>query len=124
MPASAVLLRRIFGQIDISGDGYISSAELRTAMEKGDKELSASQLDKIMSAVDKNNDGLISFEEFKEFYKLYEKGGPDSNLQAFFDVTDTIAAPFKVVFNAVGGSGCARKTRPARGTRKRALTRL
>ena len=34
---SAVLLRRIFGQIDISGDGYISVAELRGAMEKGGK---------------------------------------------------------------------------------------
>ena len=100
---SAVLLRRIFGQIDISGDGYISVAELRGAMEKGGKNLSDSQLDSIMRQVDSNSDGQISFEEFKEFYKLYEKAGNSSELQLLFDVTETIAAPFKVTFNAIGG---------------------
>jgi len=53
--------------IDTNDDGHISKEELKNVFGGGHvSEKGELVWDQIMAQVDKDNDGLISFEEFKE----------------------------------------------------------
>jgi len=58
-------LWELFKSIDVENKGHITKTELREALSKR-KRVQTMELDGIMKLVDLNQDGKISFEEFKE----------------------------------------------------------
>jgi calmodulin len=58
-------LRDAFAVFDTDGSGSIDRKELKRLMKKLGQALSEAELDAMMSEVDENGDGEISFEEFK-----------------------------------------------------------
>ncbi|ESQ34643.1 hypothetical protein EUTSA_v10008998mg [Eutrema salsugineum] len=58
---------RAFNVFDVDGDGYISSEELRTVLERlgFDEEAKAWDCGRMIRLHDKNLDGVIDFQEFK-----------------------------------------------------------
>ena len=59
-------LRLAFNTIDADGNGTISVMELKNLMEKTNQRVSDADFDALMSSIDKNKDGVLDFEEFKE----------------------------------------------------------
>ena len=67
MAPSDQQLKAIFKAYDADGSGKITVEELATALnKKGGKNLSRAKVEEIVRLVDKNNDGEIDFEEFKQ----------------------------------------------------------
>lgn len=57
--------RKQFERIDTDGDGFITSAEFRTALAQGgDWNVTESVADAIISSRDLNSDKVLSFDEF------------------------------------------------------------
>ncbi|MFF7332678.1 EF-hand domain-containing protein [Streptomyces sp. NPDC090306] len=57
--------RKQFERIDTDGDGFITSAEFRTALAQGgDWNVTESVADAIISSRDLNKDKVLSFDEF------------------------------------------------------------
>jgi len=61
---------KIFRELDTSGDGSISAAELQEALGKSGIRLSVRDFNKFLSAVDVDGSGEINFTEFLELSKL------------------------------------------------------
>lgn len=59
----------IFRELDLSGDGKISAAELQKALERAGTRLSAREFRKFIAEMDTDRDGTISFQEFCELAK-------------------------------------------------------
>ena len=76
-------LLAIFEEFDTSGDGFIDVGELQAALGKAGKEVSLEEAGGILKRVDANNDGQISFDEFKAALK----GGKFTAASSFFDVS-------------------------------------
>ena len=62
MPSKATLVA-IFAEFDTDGSGFIDLDELQAALAKGGKSVTREQCADILSKVDANSDGQISFEE-------------------------------------------------------------
>ena len=61
-------LRAAFAEYDEDGDGVITAVELRRALRRlglCGEEMTAERCAEIVAAVDRNGDGVISFDEFK-----------------------------------------------------------
>ncbi|RLN07747.1 polcalcin Jun o 2 [Panicum miliaceum] len=61
-------LRAAFAEYDEDGDGVITAEELRRALRRlglCGEEMTAERCAEIVAAVDRNGDGVISFDEFK-----------------------------------------------------------
>jgi len=61
-------LRAAFAEYDENGDGVITEEELRRALRRlgiVGEEMSAERCAEIVAAVDRDDDGVISFDEFK-----------------------------------------------------------
>lgn len=58
-------LLRLFKSIDYNDDGKISKPELRRALSSAGLAVPSSNLDNFFTEVDTNNDGAISFEEWR-----------------------------------------------------------
>lgn len=60
-------IAKAFKVFDVNGDGYISSEELRTVLERlgFEEEAKAWDCGRMIRVHDKNLDGVIDFEEFK-----------------------------------------------------------
>ena len=59
-------LRKAFAMFDEDNDNEISHAELKRALSTLGMDYSDKDIKRIISKVDKNGDGVIDFEEFKE----------------------------------------------------------
>lgn len=62
-------LLALFRTIDYNRDGKISRDELRSALSRAGLAVANSNLDNFFSEVDTNNDGTISFEEWRYVFK-------------------------------------------------------
>ncbi|CAN8312829.1 unnamed protein product [Cochlearia groenlandica] len=64
---------KAFNVFDVNGDGYISSEELRTVLERlgFEDEVESWDCKRMIRVHDKNLDGLIDFEEFKNMMLLH-----------------------------------------------------
>ena len=76
-------LRKVFKALDLDDNGKISSAELKAALEsvsaQSNMTIDKSQCDKLISEVDKNNDGEIDFEEFISMFMDQNGDGIDKS---------------------------------------------
>lgn len=61
-------LEAIFKSFDTDGNGCISAQNIIDSFSKSGKEISYKDLEQIMKLHDKNNDGVIDLEEFKEIF--------------------------------------------------------
>ena len=68
----------MFDLCDRDASGFITKAELANICQQvSDEEVASSVLDNVMSCLDGNNDGRISFDEFKEGFQVRRiKRGP------------------------------------------------
>jgi calmodulin len=56
--------RATFELVDVDGDGYISTAELKNLMSKLGQDITGTRAVEVVVAADANHDGKISLEEF------------------------------------------------------------
>ena len=56
--------RATFELVDVDGDGYISTAELKNLMNKLGQDITSTRAVEVVVAADANGDGKISLEEF------------------------------------------------------------
>lgn len=63
-------LKKVFAAFDTDGSGEISIEELSAALEKGGKSIEPDELMDIVLKIDKDSNGQISFDEFKEIFAL------------------------------------------------------
>merc|ERR1711981_950058 len=59
-------LEKAFGQFDLDGNGTLDKSELAQAYKAAGRNVSEAALEKSIKLLDKNGDGLITLEEFKE----------------------------------------------------------
>ncbi|NEA29542.1 EF-hand domain-containing protein [Actinomadura bangladeshensis] len=62
--ANADDYRATFELVDVDGDGYISTAELKNLMSKLGQDITSTRAVEVVVAADANGDGKISLEEF------------------------------------------------------------
>ncbi|GAA1863720.1 EF-hand domain-containing protein [Actinomadura bangladeshensis] len=62
--ANADDYRATFELVDVDGDGYISTAELKNLMSKLGHDITSTRAVEVVVAADANGDGKISLEEF------------------------------------------------------------
>lgn len=76
--AEVAELEMAFNVFDANGDGQICLAELGAVLRSlGDGDVTEDELQLIMSDVDKNHDGVISLDEFKDVHcNVGEPGSP------------------------------------------------
>ncbi|ORY83515.1 mitochondrial carrier domain-containing protein [Leucosporidium creatinivorum] len=63
-------LWRVFVELDVDGDMRLRKEEVREACRRAGVEVKDSMLEEFIRAVDKNNDGAISFDEWRDFLLL------------------------------------------------------
>uniref|UniRef100_A0A0N5BBK4 Calmodulin n=1 Tax=Strongyloides papillosus TaxID=174720 RepID=A0A0N5BBK4_STREA len=56
----------LFEKFDLNSNGFIERNELKNVMESMDGKVTESEIDNMFLVADKNKDGKIDFEEFKE----------------------------------------------------------
>ena len=61
-------LRSVFCEMDADRSGSISTAELHSVMKSLGYDLPPTKIKSILDKVDKDNDGTVSFEEFRDFF--------------------------------------------------------
>merc|ERR1711962_888642 len=59
-------MKHLFGMIDTNGDGFLSEKEVRNMMKNLGEKVRKKDVRKMIKEADKNNDGKISLDEFKE----------------------------------------------------------
>ena len=59
-------MENLFSLIDTNGDGFLSEKEVRNMMKNLGEKVKKKDVRKIIKEADKNKDGKISFDEFKE----------------------------------------------------------
>ncbi len=58
-------LWKIFSSVDLNGDGKIEKGELRGALGRAGITVDPDRLESFFHSIDQNNDGVISFEEWR-----------------------------------------------------------
>ncbi|KAL9005889.1 MAG: hypothetical protein Q9188_001351 [Gyalolechia gomerana] len=73
-------LSKLFKSIDRNHNGQLDKSELKSAFARAGLVIPSSKLDQFFSEVDTNNDGVISFEEWRDFLLFIPASTP--NLRA------------------------------------------
>ena len=73
-------LRYVFDQIDEDRSNNLSAKEMNQALVLLDVHLPQSQVNSMLTKIDTDNSGEVSFEEFSEFFKLI----PNADLKSIF----------------------------------------
>merc|ERR1712189_16018 len=61
-------IRNLFAIIDVNQDGFLSAKEIRMMKKLGEKPRKK-DIQKMMKSADKNGDGKISYDEFKDMFQ-------------------------------------------------------
>merc|ERR1711973_305018 len=62
-------IRNLFTIIDANQDGFLSAKEIRSMMKKLGEKPRKKDIQKMMKSADKNGDGKISYDEFKDMFQ-------------------------------------------------------
>ena len=82
---------QVFDLCDRDANGFISKDELSVICQQvSDEEVASSLLDNVMTCLDSDHDGHISFEEFKAGFQVRGK-----ELNVFFSYDVTVTQAFK-----------------------------
>lgn len=86
-------MRDAFNLFDADGSGEITVDELAYALQGVGQDIGLEELKEMITKGDKDSDGMVSFEEFKELVnrQMSQADGPEEVLRAFqaFDTTHT-----------------------------------
>lgn len=100
-------LWRMFQSIDRDQNGEIDKSELRSAFAKSGVTVSSSKLDQFFDKVDQNNDGVISYAEWRDFLLFLPLHSP-SDLHAvlsYYTATGNLNPEGDVHINDLQGYG-------------------
>ncbi|KAE8150586.1 mitochondrial carrier domain-containing protein [Aspergillus avenaceus] len=100
-------LSRLFQSIDHNHNGEIDKTELKTAFVSADVTVSSAKLDAFFAEVDTNNDGVISYSEWRDFL-LFLPAYSSSNLRAvlsYYTATGNLNPEGDVHINDLQGLG-------------------
>lgn len=78
-------LYSIFREIDVSSDGFIIPEELRGALQRAGIQLSKVELSSFVEHIDKDNNGMITFEEWRDFLLLYPRKAILINIYQYWE---------------------------------------
>ncbi|KAK0152950.1 Plastin-3 [Merluccius polli] len=67
-------LREAFGKVDLDSNGYISAFELHDLFKEANLPLPGFRVREIIQRLDRNNDNMISFEEFVSIFQELKNG--------------------------------------------------
>jgi len=70
--SSNMKLRDVFEMFDEDGNGFITPVEFRNAVRKLNLNLTSREIDEIIKVVDRNQDGMIDWQEFADKFKVKE----------------------------------------------------
>lgn len=65
-------MKRQFKHVDDNDDGVITKKELQTMLKEAGHKGSAKEVREVMKYADKDGDGKLDFEEFKEAVKVVQ----------------------------------------------------
>eukprot|EP00927_Polykrikos_kofoidii_P057180 TRINITY_DN51298_c0_g1_i1.p1 TRINITY_DN51298_c0_g1~~TRINITY_DN51298_c0_g1_i1.p1 ORF type:complete len:555 (-),score=114.36 TRINITY_DN51298_c0_g1_i1:76-1626(-) len=71
-------IKEKFQELDKNGDNCLDMAELKALLRKGNPNMSDREIRTLYSAVDKNNDGVVQFDEFVDYLYGAESASGDS----------------------------------------------
>lgn len=78
-------LYAIFREIDVKHNGCIMPEELRDALSRAGIQLSDEQLTNFVDRIDKDNNGIITFEEWRDFLLLYPHKATIANIFQYWE---------------------------------------
>lgn len=82
-------LKEAFSMFDNDKDGQITVVELGKVMEKLGQKLSRSELEKMISKIDKNGNGSINYKDFKTMMQVQlEQKSTDDEIRQAFELFD------------------------------------
>lgn len=70
-------LRRLFQQLDVLGQGRLKKFEIQRALHKAGVHHTDARMHDFFEAMDRNNDGFITFEEWRDFLLFLPESMPD-----------------------------------------------
>ncbi|GAB0137177.1 hypothetical protein EsDP_00005455 [Epichloe bromicola] len=82
----------LFHAIDKDGNGKLDTAELQTAFRTAGLSVSSRRLSDFFHDLDGNNDGYVSFEEWRNFLLFMPAGNHDSRLKAVLSYYDSVVS--------------------------------
>eukprot|EP00250_Pteridium_aquilinum_P003098 c13429_g1_i1 orf=472-1989(+) len=78
-------LFNIFREVDVSRDGSILAEELEVALQRAGIQLSKEQLTSFVERIDKDNNGMITFEEWRDFLLFYPQKATMTNIYQYWE---------------------------------------
>ncbi|BFZ58951.1 hypothetical protein PYCC9005_006019 [Savitreella phatthalungensis] len=118
-------LRRLYNQLDVLHQGRLKKFEIQRALHKAGVHSSDSEMKAMFSAMDANDDGYITFEEWRDFLLFLPERMPDiRNVFLYFSSTHQVSSDGDVLitdealqslgyFLAGGLAGAASRTATA-----------
>lgn len=85
MDAKELELYSIFREIDVKHNGCILPEELRAALRQAGIELNDEELAHFVERIDKDNNGIITFEEWRDFLLLYPHTATMANIYQYWE---------------------------------------
>ncbi|KAG6065057.1 hypothetical protein E4U32_007811 [Claviceps aff. humidiphila group G2b] len=85
-------LFHLFHAIDRDADGKLDPAELQTAFRTAGLSISNRRLSEFFQDLDGNNDGYVSFDEWRNFLLFMPAGNHDSRLKAVLSFYDSVVS--------------------------------
>ena len=86
---SELKLYDVFTQIDEDNSGSIDESEIGLAMRKLGYKINNKRCSTMMKQLDTNSDGVISFDEFLEFFSAFPHGSYEKTMAAWMEASDT-----------------------------------
>lgn len=85
MDAKELELYSIFREIDVRHNGCILPEELRAALQQAGIQLNDEELTHFVERIDKDNNGIITFEEWRDFLLLYPHTATMANIYQYWE---------------------------------------
>lgn len=85
MDDKEVELYALFREIDLASNGTIYPSDLQQALKKAGIHLGEDELSQFVDHIDKDNNGIITFEEWRDFLLLYPKRATIASVYQYWE---------------------------------------